>query len=436
MVSPADQPSCVALKPERNAGPLIVLPSPPVGPPDHQTLLRRYSRQDMRFVPASSVRLLVNAAQAFPTMLSAIDGAQQNVALETYILRADATGSAFQQSLLRAAARGVRVRLLYDWLGSFGLPASFLDKLVRSGVAVAAYHPLVLHRPVWVLNHRDHRKMLIVDGQVSFTGGLNLADEYATTPSGGEGWRDTQVRLDGPEVARKMAGLFTYGWRRAVPYERTLTRRAMLTWGLRRRLTTWRRRQAERPDVTPGPGNLSVSVVGNEEFRFRRRIRRAYLKAICSAQRYVLIENAYFIPDRSVRRALTEAVRRGVVVAVVVPARSDVPITAYASRWVYGALLSGGVRIFEWPISMMHAKTAVFDDAWTIVGSYNFDRRSLLHQLESVVVVADPGLAAQLRDQTLADISRCNEVWLDAHKKRPWWQKTLEYLAYLLRHWL
>jgi cardiolipin synthase len=277
--------------------------------------------------------------------------------------------------------------------------------------------------------------MLIVDREVSFTGGLNLADENTATPSGGQGWRDTHIRLDGPEVAREMTRLFAYAWRRATPYHKTLTRRAMLTSGLHRRLAA-RRQKADQPTAAPCPGNLPVSLVGNEEFRYRRRIRRAYLKAICSTQRYVLIENAYFIPSRSVRRALLQAVRRGVVVAVVLTARSDMPITAYATRWLYGALLSGGVRIFEWPVTMMHAKTAVFDDSWSIIGSYNFDHRSLLHQLESVAVVADPGLAAQLRDQTLADISRCHEVRLDAHRRRPWWKKTLEYLAYLLRHWL
>ena len=435
MTSPGDQQSCVVLTPEQSSGPQIVLPASPAAPPDYREILHRYGRQDMRFVPASSIRLLVDGAQAFPPMLSAIDGAEREVALETYILRDDATGRTFQQALIRAAARGVGVRLLYDWLGSFGLPASFLDELVRSGVAVAAYHPLVLHRPMWALNQRDHRKMLIVDGQVSFTGGLNLADEYVATQSGGPGWRDTHVRLDGPEVAQEMAGLFGYAWRRAVPYHQTLTRRAMLTWGMRRRLTAWRQK-AGRPGAAPCPGNLPVSIVGNEEVRFRRRIRLAHLKAICSAQRYVLIENAYFIPNRSVRRALINAARRGVVVAVVVTAKSDVPIVAYATRWLYGALLSGGVRIFEWSVSMMHAKTAVFDDSWTIIGSYNFDRRSLLHQLESVAVVADPGLAVQLRDQTLADISRCSEVRLDVHQRRPWWKKTLEYLAYLLRHWL
>ena len=435
MISPADQKSCAALTPEQNSGPQIILPVPPVTPPDNQTILHHYGRQDMRFVSASSIRLLVNAAQAFPTMLSAIDGAQREVTLETYLLRHDATGSSFQQALIRAAGRGVRVRLLYDWLGSFGLPASFLHQLVQAGVAVAAYHPLVLYRPEWAINRRDHRKMLIVDGAVSFTGGLNLADEYATTKNGGQGWRDTHLRLDGVEVAREMAGLFAYAWRRATPYEKTLTRRAMLAWGLRRRLAAWRQK-AGQPDAATSPERLPVSIVGNEEFRYRRRIRRAYLKAICRAQRYVLIENGYFIPSRSIRRALIEAARRGVVVAVVVTARSDVPITTYATRWLYSALLAGGVRIFEWPVTTMHAKTAVFDDCWAIVGSYNFDHRSLRHQLESVAVVADPGLAAQLRDQTLADVSRCGEVSLDVHQCRPWWQKMLEFLAYLLRHWL
>ncbi|MDI6448057.1 phospholipase D-like domain-containing protein [Anaerobaca lacustris] len=399
-------------------------------------IVRRYGRRDMRFVSAESVRLLVDASEAYPEMLGAIDAAAEHVELETYILRDDATGRAFQQALIRAASRGVNVRLLYDWIGSIALPGPFVRELTDAGVAVSVYHPLVWRRPVWAINKRDHRKMLVVDNTVSFTGGLNIGDEYQGVSDGGQGWRDTHVRLDGPEVAAEMLALFGYAWRRATPYARTLTRSRRLKSKIRRRMEALSRRKG-RPAARPHrAGGIPISIVGNEVLRYRRRIHRAYLRAICGAQRYVLIENAYFIPSRPVRRALVKAARRGVFVGIVVGERSDVPITAYAMRWLYDQLLAGGVRLFEWPVSVMHAKTAVIDDAWLIVGSYNFDHRSLLHNLECVAVVSDADVAVHLRDQTLADIARCREIVLATHRKRPWLSKAMQYVAYLLRHWL
>lgn len=399
-------------------------------------IVRRYGRRDMRFVSADSVRLLVDASEAYPEMLGAIEAAVDHVELETYILRDDATGRAFQQALIRAASRGVNVRLIYDWIGSIVLPGRFVHELTDAGVAVSVYHPLVWRRPVWAVNKRDHRKMLVVDDAVSFTGGLNIGDEYQGLADGGQGWRDTHIRLDGPEVAVEMLTLFEYAWRRATPYGKALTPGERLKSGIRRRMETLSRRR-DRPARRPGKGGgIPVSIVGNEGRHHRRRIHRAYLRAICDAQRYVLIENAYFIPSRPIRRALVKAARRGVFVGIVVGERSDVPITAYAMRWLYDPLLAGGVRLFEWPVSVMHAKTAVIDDAWLIVGSYNFDHRSLLHQLECVAVVADAALAAGLRDQTLEDLSHCREITREAHRARPWWRQALERLAYLLRHWL
>ena len=436
MGTTAHQEQDAAFERPQDARKPIVLAPPPAAAASVQQILHRYGRPDMHFVSAQSVRLLVDAAEAFPDMLSAIDGAQRQVDLETYILRDDSVGQTFQQALVRAASRGVRVRLLYDWVGSFSLPARFLRELVEAGVAVAAYHPLVLRRPVWAFNKRDHRKVLIVDDAVSYTGGLNIGDDRDPASDGGQGWRDTHIRLDGPEVAREMVTLFESDWRRATPYDKTLRPRTRLQWAIRRRLAILSRK-ADRCQACPAAdGGLQVSIVGNEVLRHRRRIHRAYLQAIDGARRYVLIENAYFIPGRIVRRALVRAARRGVFVGVVVTARSDIPITACASRSLYEELLAGGVRLFEWPVSVMHAKTAVIDDAWSIVGSYNFDHRSLLHQLEIVAVVADPTLAARMRDQTLADISRCNEVSLETHRKRSWWKKATEHVAYLLRHWL
>jgi cardiolipin synthase len=414
----------------------LVVSGRPAPKPTSRRLVRRYGRRDMQFVSATAVRVLLDASQAYPEMLGAIRIATDHVELETYILRGDATGHAFQQAMIQAAARGVRVRLLYDWFGTLTLPGQFVRELIDAGVDVRAYHPLVWHRPIWALDHRDHRKILIVDDTVSFTGGLNIGDEYKGALDGGLEWRDTHVRLDGPEVAGEMLGLFEYAWRRATPYSKTLDRRSRLKSTIRRRMLALSDRKDRPSGRSPRHAAIPVSIVGNEILLRRRRIYRAYLRAICGAQRYVLIENAYFIPSRAVRRALIKAARRGVFVGIVVGARSDVPITAYAMRWLYDQLLTGGVRLFEWPVSVLHAKTAVVDDAWLIVGSYNFDRRSLLHQLESVAVVADKDAAIQLRDRTLADIARCEEVVLDTHRRRPWWLKAAQYVAYLLRHWL
>ncbi|MBM4082196.1 MAG: hypothetical protein FJ278_21000 [Planctomycetes bacterium] len=232
--------------------------------------------------------------------------------------------------------------------------------------------------------------------------------------------------------------LFDMGWRDATAYG-TRTRLAVKMRKRLRGLVTlkraWRRGQ-DAFSALLDTGIVPVQIIGNEEFRFRRRIHRAYLHAIKRARRYILIENAYFIPDRAVRRALARAVKRGVLVAVAVARHSDVAIVAHASRNLYSELLRSGVRVFEWPQGMLHAKTAAIDDAWAIVGSYNFDHRSLFHQLEAVAVVADPGFVRRLRDQTLADLARCHELTLWEHESRSWRQMLLESGAHLLRYWL
>ena len=163
---------------------------------------------------------------------------------------------------------------------------------------------------------------------------------------------------------------------------------------------------------------MRVRVLGNAAFRPRFRIRRAYLHAIRHAQRYILIENAYFIPDAGVRRALASAVKRGVVVAVAVARQSDVRVVAYASRSLYGTLLDSGVRLFEWQRGMLHAKTAVIDDAWSVVGSYNFDQRSLMHQLEAVAVIADPKFAGAVSRRMVHGLAGSEPVDPTAHGRR------------------
>jgi len=420
------------------------VPRPPVLPempaPAPVECLTRYAWAPQHFQCAEGVKLLVDGREAYPEMLAAIDGAQTTADLETYTLQADRIGRTFQRALKRAVERGVQVRLLYDSLGSLGLPGSYIQELVAAGVSVAVYHPLVLLRPSWAINRRNHRKILLVDGRVAFMGGINITDDYSPPEEGGRGWRDTDLRLDGAQVAERLAGLFEYDWANAMPYAHTATPGDRLKSGMIRRLDKpimFSRAQAETAaPIVCAPGGVAVQILGNEEFRYRRHIRRAYLHAIRRARRYILIENGYFIPDRGFRRALRRAARRGVLVGVLVARESDVKVAALASRNLYTELLSSGVRLFEWPKGMLHAKTAVIDDAWAAVGSYNLDHRSLVHQLEVVAVVADPVFARRLRDQTMADLAQCREVTMEEHEVRPWHEMLAESGAYLLRYWL
>jgi cardiolipin synthase A/B len=413
-----------------------------VGACDKLTLseiISNYTRGLGMFVCAKSVMLLIDGGQTLSQMLDVIDQATTTVDLETYIIAADRTGRKFLEAIHRAVERGVSVRLLYDYIGSILLPNSFVNELSDAGADVRVFHPIVFTRPTWAINRRDHRKLLIVDEKITFTGGINISADYAPFSDGGKGWRDTHVQIEGREAARAAMGLFEYAWQKAIPWQQTCNKGTMLKAGIRRLRNPISMRklfsQQTTHPVCPRD-TIAVQLLGNREFRLRKRIHNAYLHAINRAAHYILIENAYFIPDMDIRHALGRAVRRGVQVAVVLARDSDVPLAAYASRYLYTGLLKAGIRIFEWPTAMMHAKTAVIDDAWAIIGSYNFDHRSLFHNLESAVLVADPDFARKLCKQTAADITRCTEITLDPYQKRKLHHKLLETMAYFLRTWL
>lgn len=397
--------------------------------------MAHYALHPERFVQADSVKLLINGEQTFPEMLAAIDGARQTVDLETYILVADRTGKRFSDALARAATRGVRVRLMYDAVGALGLSNAFVENLLAAGVRVAVYHPLLVFRPDWAINRRDHRKILIADGRVSFTGGLNISDDYASKAAEGRAWRDTHARLEGKQPAAELLELFELAWEKAHKLEPGGPKHRSIRQMVTALLPALKRTSTVREAGGPSTG-IQVNVIGNREFRQRRRIRAAYLHAIRQARDYILIENGFFLPDRGIRRALAHAVERGVRVAVAVSRTTDPKIGAVAGRVLYSELLAAGVRIYEWPEPMLHAKTAVIDGAWSVVGSYNINSRSLFHDLEAVVVIVDPAFAKDLCAQTLKDLEHCHEVTQDEHESRPWPQMLLESSAYLLRYWL
>ncbi|MCX7806867.1 MAG: phospholipase D-like domain-containing protein, partial [Planctomycetota bacterium] len=184
------------------------------------------------------------------------------------------------------------------------------------------------------------------------------------------------------------------------------------------------------------PDGVPAKIIGNRLFRDRHLIRAEYARVIRRAERFVLIANAFFVPDRRIRRALTRAVRRGVRVEVMVPERSDVPAATYAGRAIYARLLKNGIRIFLWPKKMLHAKTAVVDGIWSTVGSYNMNHRSLFHDLEATAIILDRKFGAAMVETFEADKRICRELSLREWEARPWGERVVERLCYLIRYWL
>ena len=386
-----------------------------LAPPSRDELEYAWDGRALRAGNAGN--LLVDGVQAFPAMLAAIAGARLTVHLETYILRSDDVGHRFGDALVERARAGVAVRLLYDAIGSLSMDPAYVEDLRSAGVKVIAYNPLKRWRRRFGLarlGRRDHRKVLVVDGEIGFTGGLNLGEEYDDPREGGGGWHDMHVRLEGP-IVLDLERSFRKIWIRAGgdPFP-----------------------PVPDPQRAPKRGQALAMVIDNKEMRSRLGIRRAYLHAIGRAVDSILIENAYFIPDIGIRWALRRAVRRGVSVKIVVPSVSDVPAVQWASRYLYRWLLDAGVRIFAFSDRMMHAKTAVIDGIWSTIGSYNLDYRSLFYNLEVVVAIVDRALGERLQQHFHEDLGRSSEIVLAEWKQRPFWEKIVEWIFYRLRKWL
>jgi cardiolipin synthase len=325
------------------------------------------------------------------------------------MFRDDSVGRLFAAELSEAARRGVEVTVTYDALGSLQTPRAFFERMRRADVDVRAVRPFELRR--WrKLFRRDHRKLLVADGEVAFIGGMNLSAH--SLPERGAprpGWRDDVLRIEGPAV-KHLEQRFHASWR--MHFSKRLRR-------LRELLAARRARGVQ------GRGDLALAVLSS-----RRSIHRAYLHAIARARRTVYIATAYFSPDRRLLRVLEEAARRGVRVELILNARSDHPVMNWVARAFYERLLSAGVHIYEWGAGMLHAKTAVVDGIWGTIGSFNLDRVSLDLNDEMNVAFADPRLGSELEAAFLADRARCAVVALETWRKRPAWARAIEVLLF------
>lgn len=372
--------------------------------PGFEVLMRRIDGAP--FFGGNRVELFFNGLDAFRAMREATQAAQREILLESYIFKDDTTGRQVLEIVKAASARGLEVRVLADALGSHSTRREFWEEMERHGVEVRLFNPLF--ERLWYQPFRDHRKILVIDREVAFTGGMNIGEEYGSfRPRPGETWRDTHVRVRGP-AAWEMSVVFQEGWEHAggEPFE----------------LDPLPAQAAEAP-------GSRILVLDSQPKRGQAES-AAVLAAIAAAVRKTLwITNAYFAPGHRALRILEEAADRGVDVRLLLPGKTDVPIVRRAGHGYYGTLLERGVRIFEYQDAILHAKTLVADGLVSVVGSTNLDFRSFLFNAECDLLVLCRETAATLEKAFRDDLEKSEEILLADWRRRPLAKKIGDRLA-------
>ena len=319
------------------------------------------------------VQALQNGEQIFPAMLEAIRGARQTVTFETYIYWSGDIGKKFSEALGERARAGVKVHVLLDWVGSGKMEGKYLEELKSAGVEVEQYHPLRWYN-LGRMNNRTHRKLLVVDGRIGFTGGVGIADLWDGHAQSKDHWRDSHYRLEGPAVAQMQAA-FTDNW---------IKTRNEVLFG-----------SNYFPELKPVGGSLA-QVFKSSRGEGSESVRLMYLLSIASATKTIRLQAAYFVPDELAIETLVAARQRGVKIQIIVPGPDmDAKIVQRASRALWGRLLDAGVEIYEYQPTMYHCKVLIVDDVWVSVGSTNFDDRSFRLNDEANLNIYDATFAAE-----------------------------------------
>jgi cardiolipin synthase len=418
------------------------------------------------------IELLRDGENAYPAWLAAIASAKHEVLLEMYWFASDTIGQRIADALAERAKAGCEVFVLFDSIGSLGSSAQMFDNMRAAGCVVIEFNPISPMAERFALDRiepRDHRKILVIDGEIGFTGGINITDKNLPRSENGGGWRDDAVRIRGSAVL-ELRALFFDTWIRSGGHppkasadaawrpRRSLTAASSAQTGVapgrlvsaldraadvvqavasakRRRATKAQnmraKRDADRSNEHVGSAR-TVQIIGHSSLGAQRTIRNLYVKQIKAAKRVILIANSYFVPDPTVRRALTAAAERGVEVRVLVPRQSDVKAVAWAARALYAGLMKHGVHIHEWVDGMLHAKTALIDN-WATVGSYNLDYRSLRFNLEVTACSELPEFSASVERSIRDDLAKSVEVDPVEWSKRPWHARLIEWAFYIIR---
>jgi len=372
-------------------------------------------------ISGNQLTLLQSGTEYFPRLCADIDAAKHSIYLETYIFAADQTGRMIADALQRAAARGVAVRVLLDGYGSSDLPQQWVDDMRTAEIEVRWFRreisPFTLRRNRHRRLRRMHRKMAVMDGEVAFIGGVNIINDIPVHSNFSTPQLDYAVRIEGL-VAGEVHVAMRHLWR-VVSWANFRRRGKRIKW-----LIAGDKRPATSANIT---------FLLRDNVRHRRDIERAYMNTIESAEREVIIANAYFLPGSAFRQALTRAARRGVRVVLLLQGRVEYWIQHYATHALYDELLGAGIEIYEYQASYLHAKVAVVDGSWATVGSSNIDPFSLLLAREANLVVQHAGFAEELRTSLLTAIAndavRVGERYA---LKRNWVDRLISRLSYVV----
>jgi cardiolipin synthase A/B len=371
----------------------------------------------------NKVTLLADGQATYAAMFKALQNAKDHINLESYIIEDDETGRKFADLLLQKQAEGVQVNIIYDSVGSLKTPESFFKHLRDGGIQVVGFNPInpLKAREEWGLTHRDHRKILIVDGKVAIIGGINISKVYSSSPLRWKQnekapihWRDTDIQIEGQAVA-EFQKLF---------------------------LDTWLKQKGPKlsernyfPDLKEA-GNALVRVVGSTPGETNRIPFIVYVSAITFAEHSIHMTNSYFIPDEQIVKALTDAAERGVDVKIILPGTTDSQLALYAQRYYYSELLKSGVKLYEHSTSLLHAKTAVVDKVWSTVGSTNMDSLSLLSNDEVNAVILSHEFAVEMENMFVRDLADSKQIQWDEWKERPLLPRIREWFVNLFSRWM
>ncbi len=411
-----EQADAVVAKIERKDGDLDIL--------ERQAALEE-AVSGAPLVPDNDAVLLHDGPNTYKAMFDAIGKARDHVNLEFYTIEDDATGKRLAELLIRKRAQGLAINVIYDAVGSLDTPREYFDRLREAGVKVLEFNPVnpLKGRRGWRLNNRDHRKMVIVDGSVAFTGGINISGVYSSASAAGSrprvagkeaGWRDNNVRITGPAVA-DMQRLF---------------------------LATWEKQQGEPLEqrnwfpALKRQGRHPVRVIASSRDDSVPAIFVTFVSALRHATRTAYLTMAYFAPDPQTLDALKGAAGRGVDVKLILPSYTDFWGIFHAGRSHYADLLEAGVQIYERQEALLHAKTAVIDGVWSTIGSSNIDWRSFLHNDELNVVILGSEFGKQVEATFRHDLNNSKRITLEEWERRPVKLRLMESAARIWEYWL
>jgi cardiolipin synthase A/B len=374
----------------------------------------------------NQVTLVASGAEAFQAIFKAIAEARNSINLEYFILAdVQSDGVHLSDLLLDRLRAGVRVNIIYDAYGSRDTPGTFFDTMRQAGAKVVEFNPLnpLATKVGWSPNDRDHRKITVVDGRIGFTGGVNLDTAYENPPSAGVPpngdtrkayWRDTAVRIDGPAVA-ELQKLF-FG-----------------TWAAQKGPTV---DPADYFPSLPRVGVQTIRIIGSSPGDEQPLYYASLLTAMKAARRRVWLCSGYFVPPPQEREALYRLARSGIDVRIVAPAFSDVQSAVYAARAAYGDLLESGAHVYEMRDAVVHAKLAVVDDTWAVVGSSNLDRRSVVFNNEVDAVILGHDTAGQVEAVMRRFMAESREVDLTRWEHRSLGERVDEWKARIWQYWM